>query len=571
VSTGAHPPEASAPCAAVSAQTFVEGTGVVRRCAVTGCNGVPETFAANLTNPVAIAVGANAVFWVEAGNGADTGRIWAAAKEGRTRLNGLRPVGNEGDVSAETLLRSVVFGTLRAAAFIAPAVAFPAKAVASPVTAVPAGGEAVTLVVDVPSVSSLQPERLRAALARELGVPVVWDRDAPGGTLVVRQEGARAMVSFDRPDGRHDGRAIALDADPVQAEHAVVLLAENVARDQTAQFEALPSAPPPSPPTPPPATPAPLPAPLPAAGPPAPRPAPHLVSPCDPPRPWLPAAIDFLPGVGMSTIDGGRAVRRISVGALGALSGGVRGAAISGIADVDRGPVCGFQLAGIVNVATAVAGAQTAGVTNVAERFAGAQIAGIANVAAGDSRGAQVGLVNVDGGRLAGVQIGLVNYAEHADFQLGLVNVVRDGRFRVDAWTKPEMGLLLAGVKHGGAHYHWTYAVGVRPADPSRPWVAIGGGAHVTPAPGVFVDIDVTDHAELLFVRDRDAQVAEARATVGASLFPALALFAGPTLNVGVQGASARSGAPGYARTLTSGGSPQVLLWPGLVVGVEGL
>jgi hypothetical protein len=63
-----------------SAGTVLEGTGVVRRCAVTGCNGVPETFAVNLTDPVAIAVGANAVFWVEQGNGADTGRIWAAAK-----------------------------------------------------------------------------------------------------------------------------------------------------------------------------------------------------------------------------------------------------------------------------------------------------------------------------------------------------------------------------------------------------------------------------------------------------------------------------------------------------------
>jgi hypothetical protein len=60
--------------------TFVEGTGVVRRCAVSGCNGTPETFAANLTNPTAIAVGATAVYWVEEGHAGDTGRIWAAAK-----------------------------------------------------------------------------------------------------------------------------------------------------------------------------------------------------------------------------------------------------------------------------------------------------------------------------------------------------------------------------------------------------------------------------------------------------------------------------------------------------------
>jgi hypothetical protein len=93
-----------------------------------------------------------------------------------------------------------------------------------------------TLVVDLAPSAALDAERLRDAVARELGAHVIWGRDGKGGTLVVRQEGDRVVVSFDRPDGHHDGRAIPLVSDPAQAERDMALLAGNVARDQAAQF-----------------------------------------------------------------------------------------------------------------------------------------------------------------------------------------------------------------------------------------------------------------------------------------------------------------------------------------------
>ena len=94
----------------------------------------------------------------------------------------------------------------------------------------------ITLIVDRAPDSTIDVERLRAAIARELGAPLVWQRDAPGGTLVVREEGARATLSFDSPDGRHDGRSVALEADPAQTERDIALAAVNVARDQVSQF-----------------------------------------------------------------------------------------------------------------------------------------------------------------------------------------------------------------------------------------------------------------------------------------------------------------------------------------------
>jgi hypothetical protein len=431
-------------------------------------------------------------------------------------------------------------------------------------------GAPVTLVVDFAPGSPIDPERLRAAIARELGAPVTWQRGSAGGTLVVRQEGARVVVSFDRPDGRHDGRAIAVPDDPSQAERDVALLAGNVARDQTAQFER-PAPPPPVPPPP-----------VPAA---LPRPLPPLL-PCHPVGPRLPAAIDFLPWVGMSSVDQGRSIRSLSVGALGALSGGVDGVAVSGVADVDLGSLCGLQIAGIASVAGAAVGVQVSGTTNVAQGLSGLQVAGAANVVTRDSAGLQVaainvaggrfdglqaGAINVDAGRLHGLQIGAVNYASHADLQIGLVNIVADGRLLVDAWTKPEMGLVLAGVKHGGAHYHWIYAMGLRPADVAHPWATIGLGAHLTPSDTLFVDVDALSSMQLVFTGNRNAQQQEARVVLGYRLLPQLAIFAGPTLSLVEQGSAARSGAPAYADDLGTTGTTSVLLWPGLTLGIEAL
>lgn len=436
------------------------------------------------------------------------------------------------------------------------------------------GSAPVTLVVDLAPASPLDAERLRGAIARELGAPLVWRRDGQGGTLVVRQQGDRIVVSFDGTDGRHDGRAIPLASDPAQAERDIALLAGNVARDQAAQFIASP------------ASPAAVAVPVPPAAvathpPPASR-----LSPCDATGPRLPVAIDFAPWVGVSTVDQGRSIRNLSLGIVGELSGGLKGIAVSGGVDVDDGPLCGVQVSGAVNVAgdsrgaqitgavnvaQSLRGVQVAGAVNVAERLGGVQIAGGVNVVGDDSNGAQLGTVNVAGGRLHGVQIGVVNYAPDIDFQLGLVNVNGSGRLRLDAWTKPEMGLVLAGVKHGGAHYHWIYALGMRPADPARPWAALGLGAHVTPAEKLYVDIDVIDQLQLAFGSGDPAQVYEARAVVGYEVLPQLALFAGPTFNVLAVAMNARSGAPDYATDLADTSRTSYRSWPGITVGVEGL
>jgi hypothetical protein len=169
------------------------------------------------------------------------------------------------------------------------------------------------------------------------------------------------------------------------------------------------------------------------------------------------------------------------------------------------------------------------------------------------------------------VQIGLVNYARDVDFQFGLVNVVASGRFKLDARSKPEMGLVLAGVKHGGRHYHWIYGLAARVADASRPWAVLGLGAHATPTDHVYVDVDAIGHLQLDFPGGETTHLYEARALVGYAFSPRLSAFAGPTFNVLEAATSGRAGAPGFASHLTDTSSETFSAWPGFTLGLEGL
>jgi hypothetical protein len=420
----------------------------------------------------------------------------------------------------------------------------------------------VTLVVDLQPGSKMNAEQLRAAVGRELGSAVVWDRNAAGGTIVVRQDGGHVVVSYDGPDGRHDGRAIPLPDDPEHAERDIALLAGNVARDQVSPL---------------------LPKSAPAPGE-APRPLP-AVSPCEAEGPRLPVGADVAPMLGVSTADRGRSIRNLSLGLAGALSGGVQGLALSGGVDIAGGALCGAQVAGGVTVArdaqgaqiaggiaiaSAMSGLQLAGGLDVAGSVTGAQIAGGVTVAAGDLRGMQLAPINVTTGH-ASFQLGVVNVAKDADFQLGIINVNGSGRLLVDVWGQPEMGLLLAGLKHGGAHYHWIYFVGSRPADTARPWFGLGFGVHATPSDRVFVDADVLSANQFVFNDNSAVWLAQARVVGGLRVVPGLSVFAGPTFNFLGQGKSARPGAPSYAHAVTQTSKTDFSDWLGATVGVEAL
>jgi hypothetical protein len=549
------------------------------------------------------------------------GEMWQAqpARIGRsTDANVLSSTGNDGEMQRTSGPRRYVRFAL---AFLASAVASTCSTAASASDA----GTSVALVVDLDSSSPFGADALRAAVARELGAPVTTDVGAPGGTLIVRERARHVVVSFESPDGRSEARDLDAPSDPDQAVRDVALLAVNLARDQSAEFirpESPPAPPPPATPTPPP------PASAPASKEPSKRPPAQPPPACGHPGPFASVEFDFVPGLF------GLRARRASFGLVGTVSAGVDGVALgsafnvdmafvcgvmgAGAGNVSAGPVTGGQLAGAINVgarglkgvqlagalniavgpasglqgagavnfASEINGAQLAGGLNVTRSLRGVQMAGGVNIArpldgvqmaggvnvATDVNGAQLAPVNVAAGSVHGAQIGVVNVSTKADFALGIINVATRGRFEVDVWGLPEAGLLLAGVKNGGVHYHYIYGAGLRPTDAHRAWAVFGFGGRVEPLDALFVDVDAVAHAEIAFGAAGRNDLYEARVVVGYRIVGGFALFGGPTYDVLTAYGSAPTGvAPAYARTLTRTSSDSVRGWPGVAVGLEGL
>jgi len=334
--------------------------------------------------------------------------------------------------------------------------------------------------------------------------------------------------------------------------------------------------------------------------------------------PSFPFAVDFVPFVGMGSFARGRGHRSFSLGVFGTyahslegfgaagglhvLRGDQEGVVVSGLVSWTGGDVDGAQIAGQVAVTRGgLDGAQIAGGLNVlGGALEGAQIAGGLNLAFGDVhglqlapanyananlQGAQVGVANVARGRVNGVQVGLFNYAKKADLQIGLINVMPEGRTHLQL-TGTSEGFGFATLVHGGDHWHWLYSVGGRPfgSDSESAWAAgLGFGVHVTPSERLFVDLDLLGY----YVSDGDhgdegsESLAQLRAMFGLRLHRRFALIGGITYNVH----AAYNDDTSYARKgrttlyeelvpLEGGGEPANPGWrvegyPGLTLGVQ--
>ena len=421
---------------------------------------------------------------------------------------------------------------------------------------------AIALVLTLDASLGISAEKVRTQVQKELGCPVLLVEDAPGGRILVQQQDARVLMQFDAPDGHYQRRVFELPADPNEAARIIGMLAVNLVRDQTAQFVG-----------PKPAAPA----------------APAAPAPCGLEGPRTTTGFDLAPGFGTSSTPTGRASRRdLSIGLLGTLSAGSDIFALSAGVSVATRSQCGLGIAGGANIVTGpVAGAQIAPVNVAAGQVQGLQLGpfnyaggadgaqvGAVNVSSGTVQGVQVGAVNVTPGIVHGLQIGAVNIVEKTDFSLGALNIIYGGRFKLDLWALPDSGLLFAGVKNGGDHFHYIYAIGARDTDTHPVWVAFGIGAHITPTEHVFIDLDAVVHGEVEVLAsgaNGHNVISQIRAVAAYPILPGLAAYAGPTLNILYAGNGAPSLAPGYSTHLTDSSTAHVELWPGLALGMEAL
>ncbi|MGK3962151.1 hypothetical protein WMF38_54735 [Sorangium sp. So ce118] len=246
---------------------------------------------------------------------------------------------------------------------------------------------------------------------------------------------------------------------------------------------------------------------------------------------------------------------------------GVQGGAVN----IAAGSVAGAQV-GLVNVAVGESTDVQVSLLNTAvSKSTDVQIS-LANLAAGQSTGTQIGLVNVATGKVGGMQIGLVNYADESPLSLGLLNIVRDGRFDVDVWGL-ESGIVMAGLKHGSDHFHNIYGVGVRLVG-DRPMIAyaLGLGGRISVGERAFIDLDALGYS----LHDPSssfqpaAVLTQARALLGVRLAPEFAIFGGPSYNVAFGDTPEDASLSPYGSIpLRFNDTDAQRAWPGVVLGVE--
>ena len=489
----------------------------------------------------------------------------------------------------------------------------------------PESAPALDLVCEL-APGTLDAEALRAALERELALPVRRTDQASGTHLaIVASAPAAVQLRFVRAAGGAVERTVDLSNTGEHATETLALVAANLMRDEAADLlESLRAAQPAA------AAPA-------AAQTPAPPEPPKWPSACDPSGlREVPLGFDILPYAGMSSRDGTTVQRTLSLNLFGGMTGAVRGFELGGFLNIDGHSMCGAQVSGIASFVNGpVAGAQFSLVNWASGRLQGAQFslvtgalgpvdgaqfglvsftagnitgaqlglvevgvgslrglqAGLANVTVGDVSGAQIGLVNVGAaraeglqlglvnvtnGRMRGAMIGLVNTAADADAAVGLVNVFWKGRTHLDVWGT-DFGMGAVGLEHGSRYIHNIYGFGMSARDGRAVFGPIFGlGTRVVENRRIFVDIDAIAHG--LFVHESQSEfdntlVATLRVPVAYRFSPSFAVFVSPAVNVSVgEAADNLLADPSLlpSATLTnSDASVRVTLWPGFNVGAR--
>jgi hypothetical protein len=292
--------------------------------------------------------------------------------------------------------------------------------------------------------------------------------------------------------------------------------------------------------------------------------------------------------IGALNLGSGR-VDALQIGAVniaGDSSAGVNIAAVSGVhgdfygvqtaaAAYALGDVTGAQIAAASLAQGEMMGLQISAVNVVGEQMIGAQI-GAVNLVSERLRGLQLGAVNLANGE-GGVQVGAINISRDADYALGAINIVTDGRTRAVTWLD-DSGALRAGVRHGGRHFYQVYFGGMRSAVSDKDAVDLNFGMGLGGITQVRERWSI--QGELLtqwFMTERSTwnnptQIHQARLLAGWEVLPWLSVVAGPTFNVFISesGDSASDFAPlGSWRMTDEKNNLDVSIWPGFSVGVE--
>jgi hypothetical protein len=280
-----------------------------------------------------------------------------------------------------------------------------------------------------------------------------------------------------------------------------------------------------------------------------------------------PVQVSFTPGLSSNGKMNAQVVNNFSFNVLGGYSGGVNGAEIGGIFNLNKKDVQYAQVAGVLNIVggnmkglqvggvhnmvlDSVSGAQVGGVVNfVKGSFTGGQIAGVINYTNHSVTGLQVsGVGNVSGRemngvqisgvfnyakKLNGVQIGLINIADSSDgYSIGLINVVLKGYHKL-AFYSTELTPFNAAFKTGN-HKLYSILLGGAHPDTGRRVISFGYGIGTERRLGRHFSLNLEAATQYVFLGSWEYTNLLTRATVNLhwKISKYFSVYAGPAFSV---------------------------------------
>lgn len=248
-----------------------------------------------------------------------------------------------------------------------------------------------------------------------------------------------------------------------------------------------------------------------------------------------PVQVSFTPGLSSNGRMNGQVVNNFSFNVLGGYSGGVNGAEIAGISNIDKKDVQYAQVAGVVNlVGGNMKGVQVGGVQNtVLNNASGVQIGGVVNYTKGAFTGVQVsGLVNYTK-RLKGVQIGVINIADSSSgYSIGLINVVLHGYHKLAVYANEVTPFNLA-FKTGNHKLYSILLGGANPDTGSRVF-SFGYGIGTERRLGKQFSLNIEGSTQYVYLGSWEYTNLLTRASVSLNwkLGKNFSLFAGPVFSM---------------------------------------
>lgn len=280
-----------------------------------------------------------------------------------------------------------------------------------------------------------------------------------------------------------------------------------------------------------------------------------------------PVQVSFTPGLSSNGRMNAQVVNNFSFNVLGGYSGGVNGAELGGIFNINKKDVQYAQVAGVVNIVggnmkgvqvagvhnmvlDSVTGVQVGGVVNFVKgsftggqiggvinytnhSVTGLQVAGVGNVSGREMNGVQIGGVFNYAKKLNGVQIGLINISDSSNgYSIGLINVVLKGYHKL-AFYSTEVLPFNAAFKTGN-HKLYSILLGGAHPDTGRRVVSFGYGIGTERRLGKQFSLNLEASTQYVFLGSWEYTNLLTRATVNLhwKISKHFSLFAGPAFSV---------------------------------------